>query len=208
LAGAQPVEVEWPGKPPKPAWNWWDPEGKALATQWRTTPAVLDYDKDGLNDMVMLDHSGCLAFFQRVKRDDRLLLLPGKHLFYSEPASVFDSMHRARNKTGGLLRMNDGLAGKSGRRKLCFADWDLDGRPDLLVNSQNINFMRNISPDADKHVFRNMGPVDSRVLAGHTTSPTIVDWNKDGRPDLLVGAEDGFLYYLENPHVPTTRSEN
>src|SRR5690606_24292769 len=33
---------------------------------------------------------------------------------------------------------------------------------------------------------------------GHTTSPTIVDWNEDGVPDLLLGAEDGHFYYLEN----------
>jgi len=33
-------------------------------------------------------------------------------------------------------------------------------------------------------------------LGGHSTSPTTVDWNKDGVPDLLIGAEDGFFYYL------------
>jgi len=39
-------------------------------------------------------------------------------------------------------------------------------------------------------------------LAGHSTSPTIIDWNKDKIPDLLIGAEDGFLYYLPNPKTP------
>jgi hypothetical protein len=34
------------------------------------------------------------------------------------------------------------------------------------------------------------------ILAGHTTSPTFVDWDKDGEMDLLLGAEDGHLYYL------------
>jgi hypothetical protein len=24
---ARPVEVEWTGTPPKPEWNWWNPEG-------------------------------------------------------------------------------------------------------------------------------------------------------------------------------------
>ena len=200
LAAQQPIEVEWTSRPPKPAWNWWQPEGKNLATQWRTTPVVFDVNNDGLNDLVMLDHEGYLAFFQRVKRNGRLILLPGKRLFSSEGNSVFDSIHRPQNKAGGVLRMNDGVAGKSGRRKFCFADWDLDGRPDLLVNSRNINFLRNISTDQNKFLFKDQGMVDNRILAGHTTSPTVVDWNRDGVPELLVGAEDGFLYYLKNPH--------
>ena len=97
--------------------------------------------------------------------------------------------------------MNDGSAGKSGRRKFCFADWDLDGRLDILVNSQNVSLLRNVSNNGLKHVFSDEGMVDSRILAGHTTSPAIVDWNKDGIPDLLVGAEDGFFYYMKNPHT-------
>ncbi|NQT01919.1 MAG: VCBS repeat-containing protein [Planctomycetes bacterium] len=203
LTAAQPIKVEWPGKPPKPAWNWWQPKSKNLAAQWRTTPVVIDYDKDGLNDLIMLDHEGYLALFQRARRNRELILLPGKRLFACEDVSAFDSIHRAKNKTGGLLRMNDGIAGRSGRRKFCFADWDLDGRLDILVNSQNINFLRNISTNQNKHLFRDQGTVDSRILAGHTTSPTVVDWDKDDIPDLLVGAEDGFFYYMKNPHRKT-----
>ena len=201
LAAQQPIEVEWTGRPPKPAWNWWQPEGKNIATQWRTTPVVIDYNHDGLNDLIMLDHEGYPALFQRVKRNGKLFLLPGKRLFSSENCSVFDSIQRPKNKTGGLLRLNDGIAGKSGRRKFCFVDWDIDGSLDLLVNSRNINFLRNISADQNKPIFRDEGIVDSLILAGHTTSPTIVDFNRDGVPDLLVGAEDGFLYYLKNPHA-------
>jgi hypothetical protein len=53
--------VEWPGKPPKPDWVWWEPKGKQLITQWRTTPRVVDWDRDGLPDLVMLDYRGYLA---------------------------------------------------------------------------------------------------------------------------------------------------
>ena len=48
----------------------------------------------------------------------------------------------------------------------------------------------------------NQGPVDARTLAGHDTSPAVVDWDENGVPDLVVGAEDGFLYYLPNPRSP------
>jgi hypothetical protein len=194
LASAQPIEVEWLGKTPKPEWTWWEPEGKILATQWRTTPVVIDYNGDKLNDLVMLDHEGYLALFKRSKQNGKLILLPGERIF--------------SNETGGLLRMNDGTAGKSGRRKFCFADWDLDGRLDLMANSKNTNFLRNVSTDNNEHVFCDQGMVSDQILAGHTTSPTIVDWNKDGIGDLLVGAEDGHFYYLKNPHSKQRISKN
>ncbi|NLS93353.1 MAG: VCBS repeat-containing protein [Planctomycetaceae bacterium] len=190
LAAAQPIEVEWEGTPPKPAWNWWNPGPKELATQWRTTPVVIDFDSDGLNDLVMLDHEGYLALFRRERRDDRLVLLPPQRIFYA--AGAEDT----------LLQLNAGEAGRSGRRKLCMVDYDGDGRRDLLANSRSINFFRNVSTDENRHVFKDMGPMDAAVLAGHTTSPTVVDWDRDGIPDLLVGAEDGFFYYKKNPRSP------
>jgi len=199
LTAAGPVEVEWPGQPPKPAWNWWNPQGKQLATQWRTTPVVIDLNRDGLNDLVMLDHEGYLAFFEREEVDGRLRLKPPERVFYAEKVSAFDQRHRSAGAAGGgPLRLNTGEAGRSGRRKLCLADWDGDGRLDLLVNSVNVNFLRNVSSAGGRYVFRDMGMVDARVLAGHTTSPTVVDWDGDGAADLLVGAEDGFFYYLRH----------
>ena len=80
------------------------------------------------------------------------------------------------------------------------ADWDGDGKLDLLVNSQNVNILRQVtSNDRGDLLFRDLGPVDSRVLAGHDTAPAVVDWNRDGTLDLVVGAEDGHFYYLEHP---------
>ena len=83
-------------------------------------------------------------------------------------------------------------AGKSGRRKFTLADWDRDGRVDILINGRNVDFYRNLGENR----FENQGPVGTRVLAGHDTCPTTVDWDHDKIPDLLVSAEDGFLYYL------------
>lgn len=191
LAKAQPVKVEWPAQPPKPAWTWWTPQNGELATQWRTTPFAIDLTRDGLTDLVMLDPEGYLALFQRAKRDGKRALLP--------PERIFQGAAAAANKQAVPLRLNAGTAGGSGRRKLCFADWDGDGRLDLLVNSASTNFLRNVAEKKGEFIFRDEGPVCSTRLAGHTTSPTIVDWDRDKVPDLLIGAEDGHLYYLKNP---------
>ena len=250
LAAARPIEVDWPGRPPKPAWNWWNSTGRELSTQWRTTPMALDVNGDDLTDLVMLDHEGFLSFFERRKESDRIVLLPGKRIFRKKNESlVFDNKQNAllydfdkdgRNdlllkdrdgsplyvqrdkpplrstrrvienaddvkslvfnkRYANALRLNAGYAGRSGRRKLAMVDWDGDGRLDLLANSQNIHYFRNVAEGKGEFLFEEIGKVGARVLAGHTTSPTVVDWDKNGVPDLLVGAEDGFLYYLKNP---------
>ncbi len=196
LSGPRPIRVAWTGQPRKPPWNWWDPVEGELVTQWRTTPLVADLNGDGLNDLVMLDHEGYLAFFERSRREGELTLLPGRRIFHAQDAAVFDSRHEPQTSEGGPLRLNNGAAGRSGRRKLCFADWNGDGRLDLLVNSgMNVNLLRQVERREGRIVFHDDGPLDERRIGAHTTSPTVVDWNGDGRPELLVGAEDGYLYY-------------
>lgn len=193
FAAEQPIEVAWPSAPPKPAWTWWQPEKGELVTQWRTTPVIIDWNQDGLNDLVMLDHEGYLAFFQRRQNGDAMELLPGKRIFRGEQ---YQGKHVASKSPDGLLRLNADTNGGSGRRKLCIVDWDRDGRLDLLVNSTNANWLRNVSDDGSSWLFEDQGPMAKRVLAGHTTSPTTVDWDGDGVRELLIGAEDGRIYHL------------
>ncbi|RAV30350.1 FG-GAP repeat domain-containing protein [Sinomicrobium soli] len=186
LAKRESVKVAWGDSDiPKPAWNWWNPGKEELSTQWRTTPFATDWNRNGLTDLIMLDHEGYLAFYERFKNDDgELYLKPGKRIF--------------KDENGSDLRLSANKAGGSGRRKLTFTDWDGDGDLDLLVNGKNVDFYENTGDKDGQVRFENRGPVSPQRLAGHTTSPTTVDWDGDGVRDLLVGAEDGHLYWLEN----------
>ena len=106
VSAATPITVDWQEQSPKPAWSWWDPEPGELATQWRTTPCVLDWNDDDLNDLVMLDHEGYLAFYERSRVEGELVLLPPKRLFKIEGPSEFDSRHRpvgGRSETWFIL---------------------------------------------------------------------------------------------------------
>ena len=202
FAAAQTFEVEWPGAAPKPAWNWWTPKGKELVTQWRCTPYVVDWNHDGLADLVMVDHEGYLALFERKRSaDGQLVLLPGQRVFWGEGVSWYGQHGEPLNHVSGPLQMNGTAVGGSGRRTYCFVDWDGDGILDLMVNSiPNINFFRGLGRDDAGHWrYRDEGPVDPLVLAGHSTAPTVVHWADSKRGDLLFGAEDGFFYYLAHP---------
>lgn len=181
------VKVDWKkNQVPKPEWNWWNPEKNELVTQWRTTPYAIDWNKDGLMDLVMLDHEGYLAFFERFRKRGKLYLKPGKRIFKNADIQLDNN----------LLHLNEREAGGSGRRKIAFADWDGDGDLDLLANSTNIEWYENLGEKEGNTIFKHKGNIVNTKLAGHTTSPTVVDWDKDGKPNLLIGAEDGHFYYL------------
>ena len=191
LALPTAIEVEWPeslSEPPKPAWTWWTPQGKELVTQWRTTPVVHDFNQDGLVDLAMLDVEGVFSLFQRERRDGKLVLLPPQHVF--------------QDSAGQPLRLNAKSAGASGRRKICVVDWDSDGQLDLLVNSSNADLYRGLGQSDGVWRFERVGSLAEQNIEGHDVSPTTVDFDRNGIPDFLGGAEDGRFYYLRNPRAP------
>ena len=198
---AQPVEVEWEDENIYPSWNWWKPEGKELVTVWRTTPFMIDLplDKDGdgkatgdgLVDLVMLDHEGYLTFFERYESSDGTLKLKeGKRIF--------------KNSVGGQFRLSNGDYGENGRVKFTIVDYNMDDRLDIIytdsAGAKNVEYAKNISTTPGEYVFSVGDMLHERAIYNHSVSPTVCNWNKetDEAPDLLMGAEDGHMYYLIN----------
>jgi hypothetical protein len=189
LAAARDVVVDWAGEQPPMPFGWYQPKHKknpdGLLTQWRTTPVMVDWNRDGLMDLVMLDKDGYLALYERREMAGVRRLLPPRRVFADE--------------NGERLRLAPRKHGASGRRKLAFVDWNGDGRLDLAVNSANADILLNMGETDGVTRFRAAGPVARTRLSGHTTAPTAVDFDGDGVQDLLIGAEDGFFYLARNP---------
>jgi hypothetical protein len=106
---------------------------------------------------------------------------------------------------GKPLQLSKGAAGKSGRRKLCVTDWDGDGKVDFLLNSSSANLLRQVGFKDGYWLFKDEGPLVKQNIEGHDVSPTTVDFDADGIPDFLGGAEDGKFYYLKNPRSAAAR---
>jgi hypothetical protein len=199
LDNPQSVEVEWNSETtPKPKWIWWEPKPKELVTQWRTTPFTYDWNKDGLTDLIMLDTTGYLSFYERYKSNNELYLKPPQRIFYATNFAGYNNNHIVKDSTAGLVRLNVEPNGPSGRRKITIADWNSDGKPDIIVNSLNISIMINVGTVNGLVQLTSGTPLTKQKFAGHDTSPTVVDWDKNGIPDLLMSAEDGHFYYLKN----------
>ena len=157
-----------------PKWLWWKTKSNEALTQWRTTPVAVDFNGDDELDLVALDQEGFLT------------LRPGGgaaiRLFVDEDNAP--------------IRLNSRSSGSSGRRKLAVVDWDSDGRLDLLVNSENATWYRNCETREGKVVLKRIGNLAKRNVAGHTSSPAVCDFDHDGKPDLLVGSENGRIYHI------------
>jgi len=108
-------------------------------------------------------------------------------VLYEQPDEIYPSMklEQAQKKV------------RFSQWKLVDYDGDGDGDLDLLVNSVNVSLLENMETRNGMVIFRDRGPLSGLKLAGHTTSPAVVDWNGNGIPDLLVGTEDGLFYYAE-----------
>ncbi|MCA9138643.1 MAG: exo-alpha-sialidase, partial [Planctomycetales bacterium] len=157
-----------------PTWYWWQTSDHQALTQWRTTPLAIDFDADEKLDLVMLDQQGYLT----LRSDGNA----AKRLFVDEQ--------------GQAIQLNDKSCGGSGRYKIAVVDWDGDGRLDLLVNSENATWYRNCQDHDGKIVLKKIGNLARRNVAGHTSSPSACDLDHDGKPDLMVGAENGRIYYI------------
>lgn len=191
LARAKPVEVQWQGKPQRPAYAYGTANGNELLAPWRTSPYIMDFNKDGLNDLVMLDFEGYLVVYPRKKEGEQLLLgHPQRNFVYAD---------------GSPVLLNQLKGSSSGRLKITFTDWDGDGLRDLIVSSKPaVDWMKNIGMKDGKMVLQYMGRVLSRTLMGHTDGPVTPDFNNDGVPDLLVGTETGVFYYWQRPSFDIT----
>ena len=75
----------------------------------------------------------------------------------------------------------------------------------LFRSSHSASFYRNVGEVNGETIFRDMGLLDELQLAGHTTSPTVIDFSGSGIPWLLIGAEDGFFYYRKNHLINSSK---
>ena len=85
-------------------------------------------------------------------------------------------------------------------------DADLDGRKDLLVGEAegNIRLYLNINTDADPEfdggTLLEAGPAGFKTVidVGQRTTPNVVDWDNDGRRDIVVGEKNGLVMFYRN----------
>lgn len=84
--------------------------------------------------------------------------------------------------------------------------WDDDQRKDLLIGHADgtvrilLNIGSNTAPAFGAGTLLQVGPEGGRadIDVGERATPSIVDWNGDGKKDLIVGTKAGFIHLFIN----------
>ena len=155
-----------------------------------SVPSFVDWNNDSLKDLIIGQGSGVYP--------------PGKVRVYlnvgTESAPQFSDYFYVQSKGADLTVPTAGCLG-------CFPRvvyWDADYRKDLLAGLADgtIKIFLNIGTDSNPVFDGGRGVLawwDIYELdVGFRATPALLDWDNDGRTDLIVGALDGKIHIYHN----------
>ncbi|HEU0140142.1 MAG TPA: VCBS repeat-containing protein [Bryobacteraceae bacterium] len=154
--------------------------GETLLLPWRTRPVVHDFDGDGQKDLLALDPEGMLTLYRR------------------SGAREVQAGKRILDQNNSPIKL-DGKGRETGRAMLAVMDWDEDGKLDLIAgnaieNFDGLRWYRNIGTNT-KWVLARQPNLALNLPWNHYHQIEPVDWNRDGKLDLIAGSEGGWVYY-------------
>ena len=193
--------------------------GREILVGGDAAPFVVDFDSDGIIDLLTGDASGALTLFRGVaikgewhaltagipldlprihgaapfmvdwNNDGRKDLLVGDgdgavtlfHNTATESAPAFDD--------GSFLQENGAVITVGAGAAPAVIDYDGDGAKDLVVGSASgavLLFRNTGSDDAPQ-----LAPAGTLLSVSGPAAPFFVDWDADGRKDLLLGTGEG-----------------
>jgi len=168
-------------------------KGKPIFAGARSRPAAVDWDGDGLIDLLAPDIEGYLVLHRRARDSGRLVLNKGVRLSLENGNKIFVSGH-----TGD---QNDGSYGQrlNARIKLSVFDWDADGDLDLAVGNRGhgLRLFENVG-SRSKPLFRLTGNPGflTNHPGGHYRMAEPCDFDGDGRFEVITGADFGPVFYF------------
>ena len=151
-------------------------------------PAFVDYNADGLMDIVI----GSETRFDPLKPINPFLTLYANTGTATEPNYIL--------LDDDWLGFNDRVNSTNNSLHPTFADMDNDGDQDILIGeaSGRLFYGENTAGPGNPLQFPSFEFDYMGIDIGSFSTPTVVDLNRDGLPDLVIGESRGKLNYFEN----------
>ena len=155
-----------------------------------SVPCYVDVTADGLADLIVGQGDYASAGMVRIYTNTG-----------SVGAPAFSGFTYAQSSGSDLILAASGCLGCAPRA----VDWNEDELVDLVIGLSGdgsvrlyLNIGTAASPTFDGGTTLTVGAAKEDISVGYRAVPTIVDWNSDGKKDLVVGAYDGRIHLFIN----------
>lgn len=162
----------------------------------------MDYNNDGKKDILAGDTKGQVWVFLNTGSDAAPVLAEGVRVESAGQAIVGTSPEYKKGDDGtySVVLSKDKVIGIYS--KLHFADWNGDGLRDLLVGQtgpggHDLVMYRNTGTETEPK-FGEPVPLELPGPKMSRPSPYVVDWDQDGKLDLLFGTERAAVHFFRN----------
>ena len=153
-------------------------------------PVFFDFDADGLLDIV----AGNYGYFNPSASYPSSL-----HLYRNTGTASLPAFEHVTDDYANILAL--GLSGVNPS----FGDLDSDGDQDMVIGDWDgkLHYFNNNAGAGNPANFVLTTPNLGNFDVGQFSAPQIIDVNRDGKNDLLVGKRNGMLSYFENTGTNT-----
>lgn len=169
----------------------------------RANPVFFDYDGDGLMDLVISNYG-------IYDKSLPLLYKSSLYLYHNIGTATTPMYKLIDDDFAGLSSINLDLVGNKPVLGIhpTFGDLDNDGDKDMMIGDYagNLHYFTNSAGVGNPANFVLSQPKYQSIDVGAYAAPQLIDLNRDGKLDMVIGKENGYFTYYENTgtvSVPT-----
>lgn len=169
----------------------------------RTHPVFFDYDGDGLQDMVVGNYG-------KYDKSTPSLYTSSLSLYHNIGSATNPIYKLIDSDFAGISTLNLDLISNKPVLGIypTFGDLDNDGDKDMIIGDYfgNLHYFINTAGAGNPSTFVLSQPKYQSVDVGNFAAPQLIDLNRDGKLDMVIGKENGYFSYYQNSGTLTVPS--